>query len=272
MQSPGPENISGPGKGKPPGSYITPGSKRPPGLEETPSSQMTYGSRATSGFKTTSGSRETFGFETTSGSKRNLQVENNLRVQKEPPKRPLGPEKPLGSKRRPGPKETFGFKTISGPQDLKKNFWVPTLPPGPVTISGSKGEPPGSHMTSGSRYDLRIKRRTSGFPHDLRDLRVQKGYILKPPGLKKGFTLQPPGSKTRVHPASEFEDESPSSLWVPGQKSIQSLDPGKTCPGSWILQESKTQGYPSIACSLTLGGRLQYYIVESSQESMAEFN
>ncbi|KAF2531311.1 hypothetical protein F2Q70_00031877 [Brassica cretica] len=39
------------------------------------------------------------------------------------------------------------------------------------------------------------------------DLQVQKGYILKPPGLKKGFTLQPPGSRTRVHLASGFKDE-----------------------------------------------------------------
>ncbi|KAF2582093.1 hypothetical protein F2Q68_00005523 [Brassica cretica] len=36
MQSPGPEKISRPRKGKPPGSYITPGSKRPPGLEQPP--------------------------------------------------------------------------------------------------------------------------------------------------------------------------------------------------------------------------------------------
>ncbi|KAF3585418.1 hypothetical protein F2Q69_00030212 [Brassica cretica] len=34
-QSPGPEKISGPGKGKPPGSYITSGSNRPLGSKET---------------------------------------------------------------------------------------------------------------------------------------------------------------------------------------------------------------------------------------------
>ncbi|KAF2576234.1 hypothetical protein F2Q70_00003798 [Brassica cretica] len=58
------------------------------------------------------------------------------------------------------------------------------------------------------------------------DLRVQKGYILKPSGLKKRFTLQPPGSWTKVHPASGFLDKSPSSLRVHGRKSIQP-------PGSW---------------------------------------
>ena len=94
MQSPGPEQISsGPGKGKPPGSYITlgsnydlrvqkktPSSKRPTGPEQPPGSKRPPGPKETSGFKTTSGSRATSGFKMTFGSKRNLRVQNNLRV------------------------------------------------------------------------------------------------------------------------------------------------------------------------------------------------
>ncbi|KAF2582091.1 hypothetical protein F2Q70_00012429 [Brassica cretica] len=49
MQSTGPEKISRPGKGKPPGSYITPGSKRPPGLEQPPGSKRPLGAKETSG-------------------------------------------------------------------------------------------------------------------------------------------------------------------------------------------------------------------------------
>ncbi|KAF3554228.1 hypothetical protein F2Q69_00014506 [Brassica cretica] len=182
MQSPGPEKILGPGKGKPTGSYITPGSKRPPGLEEPPGSQATFGSRATSGFpsdlrvqsnlrvKTTSGSRATSGFKMTSGSRRNLRI----------PKRPPGLEEPTVSqmtsgnlrvpKRPLGPYSTFGVQVKS--QDLKENLRVPTRPLGPDTISGSKGDTPDFHMASGSKSDLRVHK--------------------TPPGYK-----QPPGKKRR---------------------------------------------------------------------------
>ncbi|WZZ14829.1 hypothetical protein YC2023_107918 [Brassica napus] len=52
---------------------------------------------------------------------------------------------------------------------------------------------------------------------------IQEGPLEGPhnhrvPGRK---SIEPPGSRTKVHPASEFQDESPSSLRVPGRKSIQ---------------------------------------------------
>ncbi|WZZ70841.1 hypothetical protein YC2023_082211 [Brassica napus] len=59
----------------------------------------------------------------------------------------------------------------------------------------------------------------------------------------------------KVHPAYGFQDESPSSLWVPGQKSIQPP----------IYEESHPQ-------AMSYRRILQYYMVESGQESMAEFN
>ncbi|KAF3504457.1 hypothetical protein F2Q69_00043068 [Brassica cretica] len=148
----GPEKISGPGKGKPLGSYITPGSKQPPVLEEPSGSQATSRSKATSGFKMTSGSRATSGFETTSESKINLWVKNDLRV----PKQPSGP---------PGPKglhpKTSGFEEGIHP-----------------TASGFQDESPSS---------LRVPGRES---------------------------IQPTGSRMKVHLASRFQDESPSSLQV----------------------------------------------------------
>ncbi|KAF3590491.1 hypothetical protein DY000_02021837 [Brassica cretica] len=129
MQSPGPEKISGPGKGRPSGSYITPGSKRPPGPEKPPGSKRPPGPKEISGFKTTSESRGTSGFQN------DLRVQNDLWVQKKPPglKRPLGleelrvPRRPPGSKRHPGLEEPLGF-----PNDLRvqNDLWVQKKPSG----------------------------------------------------------------------------------------------------------------------------------------------
>ncbi|KAF3582788.1 hypothetical protein DY000_02030971 [Brassica cretica] len=222
MQSPGPEKISGPGKGKPPGSYITPGSKRPHdpkydlrGLKELPGSQTTPGSlfdlRV---LNTTSGSEGTSGFS------------NDLRVLIRPqgPKYDLrGLKEPRVPKRPPRPYSTSGVQVRS--QDLKENLRVPTRPPGSNTISRSKGETPDSHMTSGSKSDLWVQ-------NDLRVHKTPLGYK-RPPGQKRRGrarhnTLGPPGPKglhpktsefeEGIHPtASGFQDESPSSLRVPGR-------------------------------------------------------
>ncbi|KAF3579570.1 hypothetical protein DY000_02031646 [Brassica cretica] len=49
-------------------------------------------------------------------------------------------------------------------------------------------------------------------------------------------------------------------------------DFGRACLRSSGFHESMTQGHPSIDGGLPPRGRLRYYIVESGQESMAEFN
>ncbi|WZZ27119.1 hypothetical protein YC2023_010520 [Brassica napus] len=49
-------------------------------------------------------------------------------------------------------------------------------------------------------------------------------------------------------------------------------DFGRACLGSSGFHESTTQGHPSTDGGLPPRGRLRYYIVESGQESMAEFN
>ncbi|WZZ60298.1 hypothetical protein YC2023_060405 [Brassica napus] len=45
-----------------------------------------------------------------------------------------------------------------------------------------------------------------------------KSSLLTGAELDKGFILQPLGHWTKVHSASGFQDESPSSLRVPGHK------------------------------------------------------
>ncbi|KAF2543307.1 hypothetical protein F2Q68_00031343 [Brassica cretica] len=63
-----------------------------------------------------------------------------------------------------------------------------------------------------------------------------------------------------------------SNLWVSERCISKSPDFERACLGSSGFHESTTQGHPSIDGGLPPRGRLRYYIVESGQESMAEFN
>ncbi|WZZ70553.1 hypothetical protein YC2023_081923 [Brassica napus] len=91
-------------------------------------------------------------------------------------------------------------------------------------------------------YDTRLKLTHGGRArHNTLGPQGPKGLHPKTSGFEEGIHPTASGSLDKIHTASGFQDESPSSLRVPGQKP-------------------------------TSGGRLQYYIVESGQESMAKFN
>ncbi|KAF3582312.1 hypothetical protein DY000_02030678 [Brassica cretica] len=80
----------------------------------------------------------------------------------------------------------------------------------------------------------------------------------------------------KVHTTIRFPDENPYNLRVPGLRSMQATGSlTKVHPASGFLDErssgfheSMTHGHPSIDGGLPPRGRLQYYIVESGQESM----